>query len=211
MRANASAQGRRRVLLALAAAAFAGGRVQAAAPPPPLPQHDHFPFGPLGKPRRIGAFKVLDSSGRPGDLAGLLRGKTTALQLMFAGCRASCPIQGAVFARAQRLAQRQGLAVQFLSLSIDALGDSPERLQAWLRQFDAQPGWLAAVPVSVADVDAISTLLGAGGQGVMSGSDAHNGQVHLVNRHGDLVERTPVTPPAADIVSAMQRLQQRFG
>jgi hypothetical protein len=63
----------------------------------------------------------------------------------------------------------------------------------------------------VADVDAITALLGAGGQGMLSSADAHNGQVHLINRHGDLVERTPMTPPAADVVSALQRVRQRFG
>jgi len=218
-------QGRRRVLLALGAALAAKGTGQALAAA--TPPHDHFPFGPLGVPRRVAAIKVMDSSGRPAELAGLLRGKTTALQLMFAGCRSSCPIQGAVFAQAQRLALQigmqtglqtglqkglqTGLPVQFLSLSVDALGDTPQRLQAWLRQFNAQPGWLAAVPAGVAEVDAITALLGAGGQGMLGASDAHSGQVHLINRHGDLVERTPMTPPAADVVSALQRVRQRFG
>ena len=162
-------------------------------------------------PRRIGAFQVLDTSGSAGGLNNLLRGKTTALQLMFAGCKASCPIQGAVFAQAQRLAQQAQMPVQFLSLSVDALGDTPVRLQAWLRQFDARAGWLAAVPARVADVDTITALLGAGGQGMLSSADAHNGQVHLINRRAEMVERTPMAPPAADIVSALFRVRQRFG
>lgn len=41
---------------------------------------------------------LTDTLGRSICLPALLRGKVTAVQLMFAGCSSTCPIQGAVFA-----------------------------------------------------------------------------------------------------------------
>jgi protein SCO1/2 len=191
----------------LAAGASAVPGLAHAVPPP----HSHFPFGPVQPVRRVGAFKVLTHDGKAVDLPTLLRGKTTALQLMFTGCRGNCPIQGALFAQAQAAAARSRLPVQFVSLSIDALADTPQRLQAWLQQFGAQAGWMAAVPAVVRDVDSITALLGAGGQGTLSDRDPHSGQVHLLNRQADLVYRTPLTPSASDIVKALQQVLERFG
>ncbi len=169
----------------------------------------HFPFGDVVPRRRLAALEVHTHQGRRSDLAQLLRGKTTALQLMFTGCNASCPIQGALFAQTQQAlgAQAQAGALQLMSLSIDALGDSPQRLAQWLQKFSAQAGWLAVVP-GLADVNAVLAVLGAGGQGRISDSDPHPGQVYLINAAGDLVHRTVNNPPAAVIVQALRSVSR---
>jgi protein SCO1/2 len=166
---------------------------------------DHFPFGPLSSPRALQPWAVNTHLGQATDLPALLRGRVTALQLMFTGCSATCPIQGALFTQAQReWAQRgnRGADLQFVSLSIDALGDTPELLRKWLARFDAQPGWVAAVP-KVADVDAIIERLGSGGERRPSGPDPHTGQVYLFNRRAQLVFRTPSLPRPATIIDSM--------
>ncbi len=134
----------RRSLLIQAAAALSGlalpaaARAQAAAhsslglieprlQPPPLPLTLH--------------------DGRSTRLEDLLRGKVTALQLMFTGCSSTCPIQGAVFAGVQaRLASQAVLGAQLLSVSIDPLSDDARQLAAWRQRFNAGPQWLAASP-----------------------------------------------------------------
>lgn len=184
----------------------------------------HFPFGEVSPPRHTRPWPISTHLGKRTNLAHVLRGKTTALQFMFTGCTASCPIQGALFAQAQTLtlsqtqaASGQGLAaaqtevqnLQWLSLSIDALADSPARLQAWLQKFSARAGWLAAVP-AVADVDAIQAAWGEGGQRVLSQRDPHSGQVFVFNRAAQLVYRTAAIPPAAEIVKAMHEVARRW-
>lgn len=188
----------------------------------------HFPFGEVNPVRRTQPWPITTHAGQSTDLARLLRGKTTALQFMFTGCTASCPIQGALFAQAQILARSgpnratrtlpdaqpdahatAARQLQWLSLSIDALADSPARLQAWLQKFSAQPGWLAAVP-AVADVDRIQAAWGEGGQGALSTRDPHSGQVFVFNRAAELVYRTAAIPPASDILRAMLEVAKRW-
>lgn len=170
----------------------------------------HFPFGPLQRPRALSPWPVRTHLGHPTTLEALLQGKTTALQLMFTGCSATCPLQGALFAQAQRALQPGEAGLQLLSLSIDALGDSPAALAGWLAKMGARAGWLAAVP-RVADVDAVIARLGQGGEPRPVGSDPHNGQVYLINRRAELVWRSASLPPAAQVVAALRDTARRFG
>ena len=103
--ADAAQAGRRRLLGALAAAAASSllgslwpGQALGA---PPAAQKPHFPFGPLPDPRPVPAWALHTNDGQSTDLARLCRGRSTALQLMFTGCSATCPLQGALFAQAQ--------------------------------------------------------------------------------------------------------------
>ncbi len=168
----------------------------------------HFPFGIVSPPRRLSPWRVQTDSAQRTDLMSLLRGKTTAVQFMFTGCNASCPLQGALFAQSQQLLRAGSPAasgLQWLSLSVDALADSPQRLSAWLKKFSAHPGWVAAVP-AVADVERIVAQFSAGGQGAMSHGDPHPGQVYLVNARAELVFRTPAMPLASEISQALREV-----
>lgn len=199
-------------LVGAAGLSAAARRSDAAAPPaaPVVARSHHFPFGPVAPPRPVGAWPVTTHQGRPGDLRALLTGHATAVQLMFAGCSAVCPIQGALFAQAQDLYDRQpfdapGSPVQFLSITIDPLADDPAALAAWLRRFDAGPRWRAVVP-RVQDVDAIVSVFGEGGEARPAGRDPHTGQVFVVDRRGALVFRTPSLPSAQSIVAALRQV-----
>ena len=79
-------------------------------------------------------------------LQTLLKGHITAVQLMFTGCTATCPIQGAIFADAASQLATAGRELRLLSISIDPLGDDAQALTAWLQRYGAQPQrWGAAV------------------------------------------------------------------
>jgi protein SCO1 len=168
----------------------------------------HFPFGPVVPARPVKGWPVKTHRNEATDLASLLRGRVSALQFMFTGCSATCPIQGALFAQAQRELKLGSTAAQFVSISIDPLSDSPAALDAWLRKFGARPGWLAAAP-RVEDVSAIVELLGTGGEPRQLGADAHTAQVYIVDRRGDLVYRLSSMPPAAEIASEMRIVAER--
>ena len=199
---------RRRFLLG-AAAAWAGSARAADAPQArAAARSSHFPFGPVVPVRRVDAWPLVTQAGRGTDLQSLLRGKVSAVQLMFTGCSATCPIQGALFAQAQALMKVPPGGVQWLSISIDPLGDTPAALQAWLRQFGAGPAWQAALP-RVVDVEAIIERLGSGGEKRPTGPDPHTGQVFLFDRRAELVLRTPSMPTAAQIVEAVRAVDAR--
>ncbi len=59
------------------------------------------PFGRLLPERTLPPVRLVLDDGTATDLAGETRGRWTVLQLMFAGCTSTCPIQGAIFQRAQ--------------------------------------------------------------------------------------------------------------
>ena len=102
------------------------------------------------------AVALLGDDGLRQSLAQRLRGSATAVQLMFTGCNGSCPVQGALFGAVAEHGLPRG--ARLLSISIDALGDSPATLRRWLNQFGAHPDWRAAVP-AVDDVEPLSAWL----------------------------------------------------
>lgn len=165
----------------------------ATSPAPPA----HAAFGPVRPPIKPPDIALVDADGRPIGLQALLAGQPTALQLMFTGCSATCPIQGAVFAETARRLRQQGIErdVRLVSFSIDALGDSPRALKSWLERHGQVPGWRAVVPRDPRGVDAMTGFLRAG----RDGPDPHTGQVHVFDRTGRWVFKSADLPSAREI------------
>lgn len=142
---------------------------------------------------------LTDTAGRSIGLPALLRGKVTAVQLMFAGCSSTCPIQGAVFAAVAQKVKAPD--VQLLSLTVDPLGDSPQALHSWLGRFGQHRLWTAGVP-RVQDVDALSEFL----RGVPPKKGAHSSQVFLFDRQTKLAFRTVDLPSPEHVVELLSML-----
>ena len=122
-------------------------------------------MGPVKPPLAAPSITVLSLDWQTTDLSSLLRGKLSAVQLMFTGCSATCPIQGAIFAEAQALLADAPPHFRLLSLSIDPLGDDPKSLRLWLQRFgaDAQR-WSAALTASK-DLDRLLDFVRGRAQG----------------------------------------------
>lgn len=72
----------------------------------------------------------------------LVQGRVVALNFIFTTCTTICPPMGANFARLQEiLGERVGKDVQLISVSVDPVTDTPQRLRAWGERFGAGPGW----------------------------------------------------------------------
>lgn len=178
--------GRRHFMFALAAAAATVGKPAAA----------HNSPGAVTPPLPAPALPLTRHDGRSTTLAQMLQGRVTALQLMFTGCTASCPIQGALFAAVQAgLPPQRASGLQLLSLSIDPLGDSPAALAGWLQKLGAGPHWRAAVP-AVAGVDTMLDFL----RGRSSSFDRHTAQVYLFDTRGRLLLRSTDYPPPEQVL-----------
>jgi protein SCO1/2 len=148
------------------------------------------------------AIVVTGTDGRERPLADLLAGKRTAVQLMFTGCSATCPIQGAFFAA---LAARvRAPDVQLLSLSIDALGDDPAALRAWQARFGRHPSWLAAVP-KPADVDRLADFM----RGRAGRRGTHTAQVFVFDADARLRHRSDDAPALGEVEALLAQLSDR--
>jgi len=91
----------------------------------------------------------------------LIKGKTVAINFIFTNCTTICPPLGATFARVQKeMGDRAGRDVHFISISVDPLTDTPERLKAWGAKFKAGPGW-TFVTGNKEQIDKLLYALGA--------------------------------------------------
>jgi cytochrome oxidase Cu insertion factor (SCO1/SenC/PrrC family) len=86
---------------------------------------------------------VLDQDGKAVHFyTDLIKGKTVAINFIFTTCTTICPPLAATFARVQKeMGDKVGRDVHFISISVDPLTDTPERLKAWGAKFKAGAGW----------------------------------------------------------------------
>ncbi|MBI2960769.1 MAG: SCO family protein [Betaproteobacteria bacterium] len=91
----------------------------------------------------------------------LIRDKAVIINLMYTGCGDICPANSAVLAKVNDLlGQRMGRDIIMLSLSIDPIADTPERLKRYWEAFGAKPGWLFLTG-EPAEIDRLRRELGA--------------------------------------------------
>ncbi|MBL8204144.1 MAG: SCO family protein [Blastocatellia bacterium] len=102
---------------------------------------------------------VLDQEGRKLNFyRDLVKGKTVAINFIFTTCTTICPPMGATFAKVQTLlGERKDL--QLISISVDPVTDTPQRLKAWQAKFSKQPGW-TLVTGDKANIDQLLKALG---------------------------------------------------
>lgn len=167
----------------------------------------HGSAGPLETPRLLGDWPLIDDLGQQRPLSARLRGQVTAIQLMFTGCSALCPLQGALFANVQqRLGadlSRQGIGL--LSISIDPLADDPAALTRWRRGFEAGTAWRAAAP-RPHELDALLDQLDDGRNAPRPTGDRHSTQVMVCDRQGRLRWRSQPLTSVEPVVQALRQL-----
>lgn len=72
----------------------------------------------------------------------LVKGKVVVINFFFTKCNDVCPMQGRAIARlVNRLGDRLGRDVFFVSVSKDPKNDTVERLHKWAKDYDVRSGW----------------------------------------------------------------------
>jgi cytochrome oxidase Cu insertion factor (SCO1/SenC/PrrC family) len=106
--------------------------------------------------------EVLDQEGNALHFySDLIKGKTVAINFIFTNCTTICPPLAATFARVQReMGDKVGKDAHLISISVDPLTDTPERLKAWGDKFKAGPGW-TFVTGNKPEMDRLLNALGA--------------------------------------------------
>lgn len=117
--------------------------------------------GPVSK-MNIPDVEVLDQNGRKLNFyTDLVKGRTVAINFIFTTCTTICPPLAATFARVQKeLGDKVGRDVHLISISVDPVTDTPERLKAWGAKFHAGNGW-TFVTGNKPEVDELLRALGA--------------------------------------------------
>jgi protein SCO1/2 len=106
--------------------------------------------------------KVLDQDGNALNFyTDLIKDKTVAINFIFTNCTTICPPLAATFARLQKeMGDKIGKDVHLISISVDPVTDTPERLKAWGAKFKAGPGW-TFVTGEKQEMDKLLNALGA--------------------------------------------------
>src|SRR6185369_5932555 len=115
-----------------------------------------------GRKMMIPDVNVLDQDGNALHFySDLIKDKTVAINFIFTNCTTICPPLAATFARVQKeMGDKVGRDVHFISISVDPLTDTPERLKAWGAKFKAGPGW-TFVTGNKEQIDKLLYALGA--------------------------------------------------
>jgi cytochrome oxidase Cu insertion factor (SCO1/SenC/PrrC family) len=106
--------------------------------------------------------EVLDQHGNELHFySDLIKDKTVAINFIFTNCTTICPPLAATFARLQKeMGDKVGKDVHLISISVDPVTDTPERLKAWGAKFKAGPGW-TFVTGEKQEIDKLLNALGA--------------------------------------------------
>ncbi len=73
--------------------------------------------------------------------AELNDGRPVVMNFIFTSCTTICPMSSQLFERFQQALGARRDAVHLVSISIDPEQDTPARLRAYAKKFQAQPGW----------------------------------------------------------------------
>lgn len=178
-------------------------------PAAPITLHAHQRAGPVDPPRPTPAIRVTTAAAQQVDLAQQLRGRVTALQLMFTGCSVTCPVQGATFAVAQARLAKAPRRAQLLSLSVSPLEDDARALTAWLARFGADPlRWTAAVPVP-AQADALMRFVELTPGAKAPAAAEHSTQVFFFDSQAHLMLATADLPSGDEVAQLLGALEAR--
>lgn len=111
-------------------------------------------------PARIPDIRVSDQNGkRLSFYSDLVKGKTVAINFIFTTCTTICPPLTATFRRVQLDLNAQAVPATLISISVDPVTDTPERLRDFAGKFKAGPGW-TFVTGDKTEIDSLLRALG---------------------------------------------------
>lgn len=139
----------------------------------------------------------------------LVQGRVVAINFVFTGCSAVCPLLGANFASVQQLLGERATGApqaSLISVSIDPLNDTPAQLREWRNKFSTKPGW-TLVTGRRNDMDRLLQSLGA----AAPDPGAHAPFILIVDgvRGGPWLRMDGLTDPAKVAAALRERTRLR--
>ena len=125
--------------------------------PSPTPPGD---IGLQFSSNKIPNARVLDQNGKQLNFYNdLIKDKLVAINFIFTTCTTVCPPLTATFRKVQQTASERGMNVNLISVSVDPVVDTPERLRAFAEKFNVEPGW-TFVTGEKGEIDSLLQALG---------------------------------------------------
>jgi len=148
---------------------------------------------------------VLDQDGNKLHFyTDLIKDKTVAINFIFTNCTTICPPLAATFARLQKeMGDKVRKDVHLISISVDPVTDTPERLKAWGAKFKAGPGW-TFVTGEKQEIDKLLNALGA----AVSKREDHTPALIIGNDGKGVWTRTYGLAKIPQIISVIAEVQQ---
>jgi cytochrome oxidase Cu insertion factor (SCO1/SenC/PrrC family) len=143
----------------------------------------------LPEPRALPPVELVDAAGRRADLDAF-RGRFTLLFFGFTNCPDICPLTLKVLAdaRATVAARFPDSAPQVVFVSVDAARDTPEKIAAYLRNFDPS---FVGVTAADAHLAPLLKMLGVAVQKHEHGGEnynvVHNSAVYVIGPEADWI------------------------
>ena len=134
-------------------------------------------------------FHLRDQNEAPVKMSDL-RGKVVVVGFVFTTCNGTCPATTHRMAKLHQELQRSPMKdqVQFLSISLDPVRDTPEMLRGYMRLYEIEsPNWrfLTGAPK---DVQPVLAAWGMWARPAANGQLDHPSRVFLVDRRGRIRE-----------------------
>ena len=119
-------------------------KAQAKPPKPPEPAQAKSPGPDASAAQKY--FSDVELVNQDGEkmrfYSDLLKGRTVAIIPFFTTCTSVCPPMNRTMARIQEeLGARVGKEIYLISISVDPVTDTPQRLKEYAAKFHAGPGW----------------------------------------------------------------------
>lgn len=119
-------------------------KAQTKPPKPPEPPQAKSPGAEASAARKY--FSDVELVNQDGEkmrfYSDVLKGRTVAIIPFFTTCTSVCPPMNATMARIQKeLGARVGKEIYLISISVDPVTDTPQRLKDYAAKFHAGPGW----------------------------------------------------------------------
>jgi cytochrome oxidase Cu insertion factor (SCO1/SenC/PrrC family) len=171
--------------------------VQAEAKPSPTPSPT--PSGDAAltfSSSKIPNTRILDQNGKQLNFYDdLIKGKTVAVNFIFTTCTTVCPPLTATFRKVEQTASERGLDVKLVSVSVDPVVDTPERLRAFAEKFNAGQSW-TFVTGEKGEIDAVLQSLGV----AVTNKNDHTPMILIGNDSVDYWTRAYGLSPASRLV-----------
>jgi protein SCO1 len=131
----------------------------------------------------------------------LVAGKVVAINFIFTTCTTVCPPLGVKFGTLQRLlGDHLGKDAFLISVSVDPVNDTPDRLKAWAAKFGARPGW-TLVTGRKQDIDELLRGLSSSG----ASPEGHTPMVLIGNDAAGSWTRAHGFAPASTLVKSIEK------
>jgi cytochrome oxidase Cu insertion factor (SCO1/SenC/PrrC family) len=137
----------------------------------------------------------------------LLKDKIVFINPFFAECTGSCPVMHKAMQEVQIwLGDRLGKEVVMISLTVDPVNDTPERLQSYAREYGAKPGW-HFLSGNVANVETVTRKLGK----YVEDREAHDTIILIGNLNTKLWKKANGLANPMEIIAVLKSVMEDEG